>query len=64
MALFSGESVPTTVHPLVEFVEEGSMGIVPLQCLNNSENVQAGKRITVHCYDGKRYPALFLYSGI
>ena len=64
IALFSGESVSSTVHALVEFVEEGNTGIVPLQRVNNSENVQAGERITVHWYDGKKYPALLLLSGI
>ena len=37
---------------------------MPLQRINNSENVQAGERIMVHWYDGKKYPALFLLSGI
>lgn len=42
------------------FVEEMSIGIVSLR-VNNSENVQVGKRTTLHWCDGKRYPVLFVY---
>ena len=51
---------------LVEFVEEGSNSVVPLQRaldLKDLDSVHAGETITVLWYDGKKYPAVFLASG-
>ena len=63
--LFTGKV--ESIHMLVEFVEEdGSTAVVPLQCVLDLENlgsVQAGEKITVLWYDGKKYPAVFLTSG-
>ena len=63
--LFTGEF--KSIHVLVEFVEEDSnTAIVPIQHyldLEDLESVQAGERITVLWYDGKKYPAVFLTSG-
>lgn len=63
--LFTGEV--ESIHVLAEFVEEdGSTAVVPLQRvlnLEDLESVQAGEKITVLWYDGKKYPAVFLTSG-
>lgn len=56
-----------SIHVLAEFVEEdGSTAVVPLQRvldLEDLDSVQAGEKITVLWYDGKKYPAVFLTSG-
>ena len=46
--------------------EDGSTAVVPLQRVLDLENLdcaQAGEKITVLWYDGKKYPAVFLTSG-
>lgn len=47
----------------MEFMEEDcSTCVVPLKRV--LENVEAGQKVTVLWYDGKKYPALFLLLDV
>lgn len=49
---------------LVEFVEEECTAVIPLQCISNYENMQAGQRVKYLWSNRKEYPMIFFLSGI